>query len=770
MRRICLFLCVSLMLISTSTAWSQLVRGPQQVKVEPVHTVRYSYEKWSRVKPARYVLVPRTTRVKPSDIKDRIRTLFRDLRASKNGSYGPKSAIAFNKDFETTKAVYVYLDMGKRQYFPIVMAETVYTFTENGASKVIFPKGPGTSAQGWTRANIPQPAYALTIPFWQTLPPAEILGALAQMPDGSLLPSDIALKRLKSGDQALSEALWTYTETGGAAALAAVKAASTLGVADLADRLIPLLQSADRKLRLAAIQGLKGKDSATVNRGLRSVVDGDPEVELRDIAAGILASSSNPEFSAAAQYHALKSKDPALVLAAAKALGESTQKEAKDALLSIIQHEDSRVREASMRSLVKRGDTSALVDRLAGGKLSKDVATELARLLVGEKDKSAHQEALMYLAVSGSGDDATKAASQLAQYKNGRSISSLGKALKHSDGDTRIAAAGALAQLGDIKALKLLANADVHHEESGPAVMAAITKIYANQSLKTVLKATREKNQVLKRSAVATLGILVKKGGGKRNRRAILEALRPLSKTKDPLIRAATARSFEVMAGDDVRADVIKLAADKDIEVRRAAAHALRSFPAAETNALLLQFVKDSDPVILAHAAESIGILMVKDGRDTVIDLMSHTDVRVRRAATATIVKLGSEIAKRALLRLLSERLFDSDGKVRLYAIKGLHLVKDEKTVTVLGALIQDPMVDVRLATLEAMANTGHASAVDGISGALEDDNKVIRKAAIEALAGLKRKEAIPVLQGYLTKETDKSLVDQTKKVIRSLN
>ena len=266
--------------------------------------------------------------------------------------------------------------------------------------------------------------------------------------------------------------------------------------------------------------------------------------------------------------------------------------------------------------------------------------------------------------------------------------------------------------------MKALAAADTKHEESGPAVLNAISTIYAGQKLKTVLKATKEKNQVLKRSAVATLGVLVKKGGGKRNRKPIIDALRPLSKAKDPLIRAAAARSFEVMSGDDIRGDVLKLAADSDIEVRRAAAaHALRAFPSPETNAILLKFVKDSDPVVLANAAAGIGIPMVKDGRDSVIELLEHSDVRVRRAATASLVKLGNELAKRALLRLLSARLFDSDGKVRLYAIQGLHLVKDEKTVTVLGALIQDPMEEVRLATLEAMANTGHASAGMGSRG-----------------------------------------------------
>ena len=243
-----------------------------------------------------------------------------------------------------------------------------------------------------------------SFPFWQTLPPNEITGALAQLPDGTSMPSAVALKGLKNGDQALSEALWKYTETGGAAALAAVKAGTILGVADLADRLLPLLQSADRQVRQAAIEGLKGKDTPNVNAGLRKVVDDDPESDLRDLTC-ILAVSSDAGFAATAQYHALKSKDANIVLKAANALGSSKQKEAKDRLLSIISHDDSRVREAAMKSLLKRGDIDALVTQLNTSKLEKSIAIELARLLSDQKKTSARKDALIFLALNGDGDD-----------------------------------------------------------------------------------------------------------------------------------------------------------------------------------------------------------------------------------------------------------------------------------------------------------------------------------------------------------------------------
>ena len=743
-----------------------LAQAPAKKGAKTIHTVRFSYDKWSRVEPARYVLTPRPTRVRQGDLADRTRQLMRLLVAAKRGSYGD-ARLAFQTDYKTSNIVYVWLDKTKPNYHPIVMAETVYTFTENGAAKVIFP---GVQPKGWTRNDVPFSAYVLSVPFWQVLPPANMTGALVQMPDGSLLPSEQAIDGLKKGDKTLIAAVWKYIDSGGAAALAAVNASIHLKFSDRSEKLIPLLQSANKVLRKAAIKGLSESDMPDVNAALRKVVDEDPDAGLQDLASSILAKSSDPTYAAAAQYHALKSKDPSIVLAATKALGSSELKEAGEQLIVMIGHEDYRVREAAISSLLKRRDMPSLVAQLKNEKLSKDIRAEVAKSLRKSGDEKAAYEAIRHLAVEGKGQDAIDAATALGTEKNSATFETLGRALKHTEAPVRRAAAQALAKLGKPVALAHLAAANLEDAETGSTIREAIRGVYAKQSLDFVMKGTKDSNVVLKRAAVATLGDMVKTGSGKRARKKILNTLRPLSKASDATIRAAAIRSFEIMAGDDVRPDVMRLAKDEAVEVQRAVAHALRGFGSPETTTLLLKYITSPDPMVVANAASSIGELKIKEALNPVIKTLGHKSVAVRRSATRALVQLGQMLTERKpLLSFFSERLFDADGKVRLTAIEGLRLVKDARSVTAMGALLQDPLLPVRLATLDAMADTGHQSAVEPVASALEDENKTIRMASIKALVKLKRKEAAALLQAHLLREKDTALIEAAKKAINQL-
>lgn len=741
----------------------------QKKKVEeppPVETVRYSYEKWSRVEPARYVLVPTPTKITRGDFADRTRQLFKALLGDKRGTYGD-TRIAFQDDAASTGHVYVWLDKSKAQYHPIVMAETTYTFTENGAAKVLFPE---VQPNGWTRADVPFSAYVLTVPLWQVLPPNGMTGALAKLPDGSLMTAGEAVARLEKGDRELLAAVWSYVDQGGAPALAAIEAAPKIGMRDLDDKLVPVLKVADPALRRAALLGLAGQDEKKVNAAVREVMDGDPDPSLRDMAAKMLAGSKDAKFSTAALYHKLRSQDPALVAEAATALGKSREKEATEQLLAVVGHENEAVRQAVIAALIERRDLKPLVARLGDEKLDAARRIEVARALLGTDDKGTVHDALLFLAVSGAGADSADAATALGEHDKKETYVALGAALKHAEPATRLAAAGALAKLGKPAGLDPLAAADLADAESGLAVRDAIRAIYAGQSLDFVLKGTREKNPVLRREAVATLGEMVETRAGKGKRKTIVETLRPLSEADDPLIRAASARSFGEMPGDDVRPEVMRLAADKAVEVQRAVARTLRAFPGPETVKFLLGYMGQKDPVVLAHAAESLGVLKEKEALNPVIEKLNHDDVRVRRAATGALVEIGGTLDQRKpLLSFFSERLFDSDGQVRLKAVEGLRLVKDPRTVTAMAALIQDPVPAVKKATLLAMADTGHVSAVDAIAGALEDEDAAVRKVAIDALARLERKEAVGVLEAYAGKETDKALAAEAQKAIAAL-
>ncbi|MCA9527138.1 MAG: HEAT repeat domain-containing protein [Myxococcales bacterium] len=736
---------------------------------ETVDTVRYSYEKWSRGGQAQYVLEPMPISIKKGGLKDRANALFRVLSAAKSGSYG-KAALAFRDDVDQTGIIWVHLDPEKARYNPIVMAETTYTFTENGATRVIFPK---VFERGWTRDDVPFAAYTLTVPLWQTLPPAGIGGALARLPDGSYLGSDDAIARLQKGDAALIEAAWSYTKSGPpAAAVAVIQAVPALKLKDGQERLIEALKSSDAAIRGAALDGLDGQDAKAVNEALRAVMDKDAEESLRDKASVLLSKSKDPTFSTAAQYHALRSKDAKVVAAAATALGDSPLPEAGQQLIATLGHPEAEVRTAVVASLLKRKDLPALVAALKNQELALAARIEAARALASGDDKASAHPALVFLTTNANGADSAGAAAKLATFDKPESYEALGKAVKHAEAETRLAAAGALGRLAKPTGLALLAAADVADAESGDAMLTAIRAIYGAQSLDFVMKATKESNKTLQREAVATLGRLVEGKAGAASRKTIAKALEPLGASSDPLIRAAAARSYENMPGDDVKPELLKLAKDSAVEVKRAAARSLRAFPGADTVSLLLGYIGEADAELLANAIESLGVLQEKEALDRIVNHKDHKEVRVRRAVTAALVGIGGALdqPKRApLLSFFSEKLFDKDAVVRRAAVEGLRLVKDPRTVTALAALLKDPDKEVRQATLNAMASTGDASAVETIATGLEDDDADVRRTAILALGELKQKAAAKVLLDYAKTEKDAALADQARQVAGGL-
>ena len=180
----------------------------QEAASDKLKTVRYSYDAWSRNGKKRFVLVPRPAEMKAGPLKDRVKELFAQLVGDKRNSYGD-ARLAFNADVEATGEVFVHLDPTKADYNAIIMAETVYTFTENGATRVRFPR---IQEAGWTRADVPQPAYALTLPMHETLPPDDVAGAVAILPDGSMLPTSTLRDRLKAGDAELMETTRSVSE------------------------------------------------------------------------------------------------------------------------------------------------------------------------------------------------------------------------------------------------------------------------------------------------------------------------------------------------------------------------------------------------------------------------------------------------------------------------------------------------------------------------------------------------------------------------------
>ena len=231
--------------------------------------------------------------------------------------------------------------------------------------------------------------------------------------------------------------------------------------------------------------------------------------------------------------------------------------------------------------------------------MPKEVRLEVAERLTKGSNKDAAFAGLCFLTSTAGAERALTATRQLGSYNKPKAYETLGKALKHADASVRKAAANALSKLGKVAGLPFLASADIEDPESGDAVREAIRRVYGQQNLDYVMKSTSSKTPVLKQIAVATLGDFVKSGKGKRSRKKILTTLRKLSKSGDADIRAAATQSLGIMGGEDLRDDIMRLASDSAVQVTRAVAAALGSFPGPKTTAWLLKNINSGMTVWL---------------------------------------------------------------------------------------------------------------------------------------------------------------------------
>ena len=346
-----------------------------------------------------------------------------------------------------------------------------------------------------------------------------------------------------------------------------------------------LLSGLDRPIHCPeeTLNALKEFDTPAVNKAVQVVMDDDPEDELKAIAAGILSASKNPEYSASAQFFALQSKEAKIVIQAVKSLIKSKATETTKRLIKALSHEDGSVRNTIIAALIERKDTNAMVKTLTEDTLSKSIKNEIANELKGLRDKNASESALIFLAGEMDGPQAVAAAQALASFKTKTARLGLGRALKNGQPAVRRAAAESLATQGREDALSALVAADLDDVDTGPDMLQAIRVILGKQSLKFVMTRVQAKNETLRRSAVAALGRLLRTPAGKAAKSRIIKTLKGLKTDKDPMIRAAVARSFGDIGSAKVKPDIMSMTGDSAVEVKRAMAAALSGFPGAKT-------------------------------------------------------------------------------------------------------------------------------------------------------------------------------------------
>lgn len=165
----------------------------------------------------------------------------------------------------------------------------------------------------------------------------------------------------------------------------------------------------------------------------------------------------------------------------------------------------------------------------------------------------------------------------------------------------------------------------------------------------------------------------------------------------------------------------------------------------------LSRMLSDSRWFVVRNAADLLGEMAATGAEDALIDLLRHSDDRVRRSATNALLKLGTANA----LKTIYEAVNDVSPEVRMQAAAAISTKRDGRTSSTLIRAIEDESdADVQIAMIAALGRVGTNDAVQKLLKLAEPDSRLFRKkptnirvAAVQALGEAKTPAALAALK-----------------------
>ena len=133
----------------------------------------------------------------------------------------------------------------------------------------------------------------------------------------------------------------------------------------------------------------------------------------------------------------------------------------------------------------------------------------------------------------------------------------------------------------------------------------------------------------------------------------------------------------------------------------------------------LIKALEDSDWNVRRSATDTLGKIGSEAAIPALLQALEDSDWNVRRSAADTLGKIGSEAAIPALLQALE----DSDWKVRKNAANALRKIGSEAVISALLQALEDSSSDVRGSAVSALNEIGSEAAIPALLQALEDSS-----------------------------------------------
>jgi HEAT repeat protein len=175
----------------------------------------------------------------------------------------------------------------------------------------------------------------------------------------------------------------------------------------------------------------------------------------------------------------------------------------------------------------------------------------------------------------------------------------------------------------------------------------------------------------------------------------------------------------------------------------------------------LIRMLGDSRWFVARNAADLLGEMVATKAEDALVQLLRHTDDRVRRSATNALLKLGTPDAVKGVY----DAVHDSSPEVRMQAAAAISTRKDGKTaVTLIRAIDGENDGDVQMAMVAALGKVATPDAVQKLVKMAEPEGRLFRKkdvslrvAAVQALGEARTPVAVNALK-ELTSDKDKDV------------
>jgi len=466
---------------------------------------------------------------------------------------------------------------------------------------------------------------------------------------------------------------------------------------------------------------------------------------------------------------------------AARRLGEIGSARAVPELLDAMRdpYEDEDVKLACARALGMIRDPQAIPHLIeALREPDKWVSPRVAEVLIpfGSLAEAPLIEALRD---PNSDNLRTWAASILGEMRSRAAVPNLIRALWDRAESVRAAAARALGEIADHRAVNALLEGTLRDPSALVRMEAAVAlgKIGDEKALEALQLALTDPDPVVRLRTIEALEMIGPSAGEllegsltdddpevRRQTAAVLERLGYVQaqldrlKSENAIERAMARRKLTLIGKAGLRESLLAGLHDPDFRVRAQVCQVLAELGEKSPGILEALYLATSDREwsVRAQAVTALGRLRAKEALPRLLERLGDEEAIVREAAVAAIAEMEAADLTAFLPQFLN-LLRDPNAWIRAAAATILQRIPDARAQEALLEALKDPVEDVRAQAIHSLGAFPETRVARAVLAALEDPSPLVRLAAVRSLKRLGYREAIGALVKLLD-TTDEDL------------